>query len=68
MCYIPEIEESIRRLDFVGAMLLAWNSEAVEIDDEIIDGWWYMIECIKKDLQKASHRTQMATSATTTTA
>lgn len=46
------IETAVRRLDFVSGMLLAWDVDRIEVDEEIIDGWWYMIECIKRDLEK----------------
>ncbi|MCF6207439.1 MAG: hypothetical protein L3J47_11205 [Sulfurovum sp.] len=45
------IKESVKRLDFMSGMLLAWDADSVEIDESILDGWWFMIECIKKDLE-----------------
>ena len=45
------IRESVKRLDFMSGMLLAWDADSVEIDESVLDGWWYMIECIKKDLE-----------------
>ena len=40
-----------KRLDFVCALLIAWDCDRVQIDEDLVDGLWYLVEQIKNDLK-----------------
>ncbi len=48
-----KLKAAYRQLDFLSAMLLAWDTDRVEIDEELIDGLWQTIECIKEQVKPA---------------
>ncbi len=45
------IHSANKQLAFMGAMILAWDSDAAEIGGDEKDGIFYMIECVRKELQ-----------------
>ena len=45
------IQQSTKQLEFMGGMLLAWDMDAIEFGEAEKDGIFYMIECIRKELQ-----------------
>lgn len=40
-----------KNLHFMSGMMLAWDTESMEIGQEEKDGFWFMLECIKKELE-----------------
>ena len=39
-----------KQLTFMGGMILAWNTDAIEFGEAEKDGVFYMIECVRKEL------------------
>ena len=55
-----------KNLHFMSGMMLAWDTDSIEIDHDVTDGFWYMLEGIKKELESIE-LTNPATTATSTT-
>ena len=55
-----------KNLHFMSGMMLAWDTDSIEIGQDEKDGFWFMLECIRKELEgiELSHP---ATTATPTT-
>jgi hypothetical protein len=45
------IHSVAKQLEFMGGMILAWNTDAIEIGENEKDGIFYMIECLRKELK-----------------
>ena len=48
---IDTVNSIDQQLDFMGAMLLAWDIDSVEFDQLAKDGFFYMLENIRRDLK-----------------
>ena len=46
-----KIVSARKHLHFMSGMMLAWDLDSVEIGEPEKDGFWYMLECVKKDLE-----------------
>lgn len=44
------LESIAKQLEFMGGMILAWNTDAIEFGEAEKDGVFYMIECVRKEL------------------
>ena len=62
---IDKIISARKNLHFMSGMMLAWDLESIEIGENEKDGFWYMLECIKKELESID--ISEATTAVTTT-
>ncbi len=45
------ITSTTKQLEFMAGMILAWDTDAIEIGEPEKDGIFYMLECIRKELQ-----------------
>ena len=46
-----KIESVKNQLHFMSGMMLAWDVDSIEIGQVEKDGFWYMLECVKKELE-----------------
>jgi len=51
MTQTEQLKEIWRKLDFLSGMLIAWDTDRVAVDDVGMEGIWYMVECIKKEVE-----------------
>ena len=58
---------SVRKnLHFMSGMMLAWDTDSIEIGQDEKDSFWFMLECIKKELESINIPEPTATATSTT--
>jgi len=48
------IHSVTKQLEFMGGMLLAWDLDAIEFGATERDGVFYMLECLRKELNSVA--------------